>query len=75
MTSKTTCGGCYFYVESSSSAQSGVCIKLPPVFDQVRGVTRYPPVPDQWMACGCFQGRVREQSLLDGLRQVRETPE
>ena len=75
MTSKSNCGGCYFYAESSSAAQSGVCIKLPPVFDQVRGVTRYPPIPEQWMACGCYQARMREQALLDGLRQARDASE
>jgi hypothetical protein len=66
---KMSCGGCYFFAAGSSGLKDGVCTKLPPVFDQVRGVTRYPPIPEHWVACGCFCPRLREQALLDDLQR------
>jgi hypothetical protein len=69
--SKTSCDGCFFYVANGPAAQDGVCTKAPPTYDPVFRLTRYTPVPGNWMACGAFMARSREQpqSLLESLRQ------
>ena len=72
---KTTCEGCYYYVANGPATQDGVCRKNPPDYDAVFRLTRYTPIPGNWMACGCYLQKPQERSLLTDLQQRREAAE